>query len=57
MESLVTILSELVSQAGMAADDCDVLCGICLVVLESESDAVECYLPPLWVLSMLEEDT
>ena len=42
VESLVTILSELVSQEGMAADDCDVLCGICLVVLESEIDAVEC---------------
>ena len=44
VESLVMILSELVSQVGMADDDCDALCilSIILGVLESESDAVEC---------------
>ena len=46
VESLVTILSELVSQVGMAGDDCDALCILSIIlgvhVLESESDAVEC---------------
>ena len=44
VESLLDILSELLSEVSMAGDDCDPLCvfSIILDVLQSESDAVEC---------------